>query len=139
MGHKESKFKKVFEDIDTSGDKKVSLQELVNYFDPNRNEIKGLFEGSTVEELAEFSQELMKKGKFLTDVYKKIETVVKQGTHNWGYNKKINIKLHVRLLMYSIYFFTIQQQVFGADKIEKFNMNDVINTAVDNFLHGIKT
>ena len=60
MGHKESKFKKVFEDIDTSGDKKVSLQELVNYFDPNRNEIKGLFEGSTVEELAEFSQELMK-------------------------------------------------------------------------------
>jgi len=76
---------------------------------------------------------------FNVNVYKKIETVVKQGTHNWGYNKKINIKLHVRLLMYSIYFFTIQQQVFGADKIEKFNMNDVINTAVDNFLHGIKT
>lgn len=75
---------------------------------------------------------------FNVNVYKKIETVVKQGTHNWGYNKKINIKLHVRLLMYSIYFFTIQQQVFGADKIEKFNMNAVINTAVDNFLYGIK-
>ena len=76
---------------------------------------------------------------FNVNVYKKIEAVVKQGTINWGYSKKINIKLHVRLLMYSIYFFTIQQQVFGADKIEKFNMNDVINTAVDNFLHGIKT
>ena len=76
---------------------------------------------------------------FNINVYKKIEAVVKQGTINWGYSKKINIKLHVRLLMYSIYFFTIQQQVFGADKIEKFNMNDVINTAVDNFLHGIKT
>jgi len=76
---------------------------------------------------------------FNINVYKKIESVVKQGTINWGYSKKINIKLHVRLLMYSIYFFTIQQQVFGADKIEKFNMNDVINTAVDNFLHGIKT
>ena len=75
---------------------------------------------------------------FNVNVYKKIEAVVKQGTKNWGYNKKINIKLHVRLLMYSIYFFTIQQQVFGADKIEKFNMNDVINTAVDNFLYGIK-
>ena len=76
---------------------------------------------------------------FNINVYKKIESVVNQGTINWGYSKKINIKLHVRLLMYSIYFFTIQQQVFGADKIEKFNMNDVINTAVDNFLHGIKT
>ena len=76
---------------------------------------------------------------FNVNVYKKIEVVVKQGTINWGYSKKINIKLHVRLLMYSIYFFTIQQQVFGADKIEKFDMNDVINTAVDNFLHGIKT
>ena len=75
---------------------------------------------------------------FNINVYNKIEAVVKQGTKNWGYNKKINIKLHVRLLMYSIYFFTIQQQVFGADKIEKFNMNDVINTAVDNFLYGIK-
>ena len=75
---------------------------------------------------------------FNVNVYKKIEAVVKQGTKNWGYNKKINIKLHVRLLMYSIYFFTIQQQVFGADKIEKFNMNSVINTAVDNFLYGIK-
>ena len=75
---------------------------------------------------------------FNVNVYKKIEAVVKQGTKNWGYNKKINIKLHVRLLMYSIYFFTIQQQVFGADKIEKFNMNDVIDTAVDNFLYGIK-
>ena len=75
---------------------------------------------------------------FNLNIYKQIETVVKQGTNNWGYNKKINIKLHVRLLMYSIYFFTIQQQVFGADKIEKFNMNDVINTAVDNFLYGIK-
>tara|TARA_Y100001958_G_C21133535_1_gene474207 strand:- start:457 stop:1035 length:579 start_codon:yes stop_codon:yes gene_type:complete len=75
---------------------------------------------------------------FNINVYNKIEAVVKQGTKNWGYSKKINIKLHVRLLMYSIYFFTIQQQVFGADKIEKFNMNDVINTAVDNFLYGIK-
>tara|TARA_Y100001970_G_scaffold291401_1_gene428422 strand:- start:951 stop:1529 length:579 start_codon:yes stop_codon:yes gene_type:complete len=75
---------------------------------------------------------------FNVNVYNKIEAVVKQGTKNWGYNKKINIKLHVRLLMYSIYFFTIQQQVFGADKIEKFNMNTVINTAVDNFLHGIR-
>ena len=63
MGHKNCKFKKAFEEIDTSGDGKVSLQELVNYFDPNREEMKVLFEESTVDELAEFSQELMKIGK----------------------------------------------------------------------------
>merc|ERR1712179_527457 len=62
MGNKEGKFKKAFEEIDTSGDKKVSIQELVNYFDPNKSNIKELFEESTEEELAQFSQELMKIG-----------------------------------------------------------------------------
>ena len=75
---------------------------------------------------------------FNVNVYEKIESVVQIGINDWGYKKNINIKLHVRLLMYSIYFFTIQQQVFGADKIENFNMEEVIRTAVDNFLYGVK-
>ena len=75
---------------------------------------------------------------FNVNVYEKIEAVVEIGINDWGYKKNINVKLHVRLLMYSIYFFTIQQQVFGADKIENFNMEEVIKTAVDNFLYGIK-
>ncbi len=75
---------------------------------------------------------------FNANVYEKIESVVQVGVNDWGYKKNINIKLHVRLLMYSIYFFTIQQQVFGADKIENFNMEEVIRTAVDNFLYGVK-
>ena len=72
------------------------------------------------------------------EVYKKIEEVVKNNIKNWNYNEKINIKIHVRLLMYSLYFFTIQQQVFGADKIENFDMKKVIETSVDNFLMGLK-
>ena len=35
------------------------------------------------------------------EVYKKIEEVVKNNIKNWNYNEKINIKIHVRLLMYS--------------------------------------
>ena len=31
MGNKEAKFKKIFEEIDTSGDCKVSLDELINF------------------------------------------------------------------------------------------------------------
>ena len=62
MGNKEGKFKKTFEEIDTSGDKKVTIQELVNYYNPSKDNIKALFEGSTTEELSEFSQELMKIG-----------------------------------------------------------------------------
>ena len=52
--------------------------------------------------------------------------------------KALNTKLHVRLLMYSIYFFTIQQEVFGADKIEKFDMKSVITVSVNNFINGLK-
>jgi Ca2+-binding EF-hand superfamily protein len=31
MGNKEGKFKKIFEEIDTSGDCKVSIDELINF------------------------------------------------------------------------------------------------------------
>ena len=72
------------------------------------------------------------------EVYEKIENVVKNNLKNWNYSEKINIKIHVRLLMYSLYFFTIQQRVFGADKIENFDMKNVIETSVDNFLMGLK-
>ena len=71
-------------------------------------------------------------------VYKQIEETIDINKDNWSYKKDLNTKLHVRLLMYSIYFFTIQQEVFGADKIEKFDMKSVITVSVDNFIHGLK-
>ena len=45
-------------------------------------------------------------------VYKQIETTVKLNQTNWSYKEDINIKVQVRLLMYSIYFFTIQISIF---------------------------
>ena len=71
-------------------------------------------------------------------VYNQIENTIKKNQIKWSYKKNINIKIHVRLLMYSIYFFTIQQDVFGADKIEKFDMKNVIETSVNNFIYGLK-
>ena len=41
MGHKAAKFKQTFEEIDTSGDKKVSFTELANYINPINNEKVG--------------------------------------------------------------------------------------------------
>ena len=64
MGSKESKLKKAFEEIDTSGDKKVSVQELADYIDPNENEKVGevLFKEFSREERKEFKRELMTLG-----------------------------------------------------------------------------
>ena len=64
MGKNESKFKKAFEEMDSSGDEHVTFEELSNYFNPKREEIKALFEELTKEELAELYQEMinMQKG-----------------------------------------------------------------------------
>ena len=71
-------------------------------------------------------------------VYKQIEDIIDSNKEKWALKTDLNTKLHVRLLMYSIYFFTIQQEVFGADKIEKFDMKSVITVSVNNFINGLK-
>ena len=40
----------------------MTIEELLNYSDPSKDNIKALFEGSTAKELSEFSQELMEIG-----------------------------------------------------------------------------
>ena len=64
MGSKESKLKKAFEEIDTSGDKKVSVQELADFIDTNKNEKAGeiLFKDFSKKEREEFKRELMSLG-----------------------------------------------------------------------------
>jgi len=64
MGNKEAKFKKAFEDIDTSGDKKISIKELADYIDMSKNEKVGevLFKHFSREERNEFKRELMTIG-----------------------------------------------------------------------------
>ena len=65
MGSKESKLKKAFEEIDTSGNGDgVSPQELADYIDPNKNDKVGevLFKEFSREERKEFKRELMTLG-----------------------------------------------------------------------------
>lgn len=67
-----------------------------------------------------------------------IEKIVEIGKNNWGYNKKFDTKINVRLLMHSLTFFTIHQGVFGAEKVDKYDMDKAIRIAVDNFLKSLK-
>ena len=70
--------------------------------------------------------------------FEPIENVVEMGKVNWGYKKNNNTKVHVRLFINSISLFSIQQDVFGAKKIEKYDMDEIIVTAVDNFLKSLR-
>ena len=73
-----------------------------------------------------------------TKLFEPVEKIIEKGKNNWGYNKKVDTKITVRLLMYSLTFFTIQQSVFRAEKLDKFDMEKVIRIAVDNFLKSLK-
>ena len=71
-------------------------------------------------------------------LFEPIEKIVERGKNDWGYNKKSNTKINVRLLMYGIAFFTIQKSVFRAEKVENYDMDKVIRIAVDNFLKSLR-
>ena len=59
MGNNKAKFKKLCEEIDTSGDKKVSGQELLNFFDSDHNNKAGeVFEEFSKDELMLVLEEL---------------------------------------------------------------------------------
>ena len=70
--------------------------------------------------------------------FEPIEKVVEVGKSNWGYDKNLNTKVHVRLFVNSISLFLIQQKVFRAEKIEKYDFDEIITTAVNNFLKSLK-
>ena len=70
--------------------------------------------------------------------FEPIEKVVEVGKSNWGYDKNLNTKVHVRLFVNSISLFLIQQKVFRAEKIEKYDLDEIITTAVNNFLKSLK-
>ena len=57
MGSTESKLKKVFEDIDKSGDKKVSTQELSDFLN-SKKATEILFNNFSCDELEELAQEV---------------------------------------------------------------------------------
>ena len=55
MGSKESKLKEAFEEIDTSGDKKVSVQELMDFTKRNDEKAIEIFKDFSKKEQDEFS------------------------------------------------------------------------------------
>ena len=71
-------------------------------------------------------------------IFGPLEQCIEFGKNEWGYDKKINSKVQVRLFINSIGLFIIQQKVFMAEKIEKYDFDEIITTAVDNFLKSLK-
>ena len=71
-------------------------------------------------------------------LFEPIENIVEKGKINWGYDKKVDTVIHVRLFRYGIAFFTIHQNVFRADKIDNLEMDQVFRISVDNFLKSLK-
>ena len=62
MGSKESKLKEAFEEIDTSGDKKVSVQELMDFIKRNDEKAIEIFKDFSKKEQDEFIKELESLG-----------------------------------------------------------------------------
>jgi hypothetical protein len=70
--------------------------------------------------------------------FEPLERIVEFGKSEWGYDKNLNTQIHTRLFFNSVSLFLIQQNVFMAKKIEKFDFDEIITTAVDNFLKSLK-
>ena len=88
---------------------------------------------------------MYKKEMFLkyADIYEyqiagPIEQVVEYGIKNWGYNKNLDVEISVKLLINSIGFFNIVQNVFLLRKKKPYDLNKVIEISVDNFIKTLK-
>ena len=88
---------------------------------------------------------MYKKEMFLkySDIYEDqiagpIEQVVEYGIKNWGYNKNLDVEISVRLLINSIGFFNIVQNVFLLREKKPYDLNKVIEISVDNFIKTLK-
>ena len=67
-----------------------------------------------------------------------IEQIVEYGKEHWGYRKRIDTEITVRLLINSIGFFNIIQNVFLLREVKSYDFDQVIESGVDNFLRSLK-
>jgi AcrR family transcriptional regulator len=67
-----------------------------------------------------------------------IEKTVEYGKKHWGYRKDIDSDIAVKLLINSLGFFNIVQNVFLMREIKKYNFDQIIEIGVDNFLRSLK-
>ena len=67
-----------------------------------------------------------------------IEKVVEYGKKNWGYKQDIDTEIAVKLLINSIGFFHIIQNVFLLREQKPYNFDKVVEIAVNNFIKNLK-
>ena len=67
-----------------------------------------------------------------------IEQIVDYGKKHWGYRKKIDTDIAVKLLLNSIGFFNIVQNVFLLREVKSYDFDQIIDISVDNFLRSLK-
>ena len=67
-----------------------------------------------------------------------IEKIVDYGKEHWGYRKEIDTDIAVKLLINSIGFFNMVQNVFLLREIQPYDFDKIIEIGVDNFLRSLK-
>ena len=67
-----------------------------------------------------------------------IEQIVDYGKKHWGYRKEIDTDIAVKLLLNSIGFFNIVQNVFLLREVEPYDFEKIIEIGVDSFLRSLK-
>lgn len=67
-----------------------------------------------------------------TGLWAVMENRIEYGKKHWGFRPDFNTPVQVRLFHLSVLMFFIEQEVFGAKSIEKFDLNAVKKVAIDN-------
>ena len=67
-----------------------------------------------------------------------IEQIVDYGKKHWGYREEIDTDIAVKLLLNSIGFFSIVQNVFLLREVKSYDFDQIIKIGVDNFLRSLK-
>ena len=67
-----------------------------------------------------------------------IEQIVDYGKKHWGYREEIDTDIVVKLLLNSIGFFSIVQNVFLLREVKSYDFDQIIEISVDNFLRSLK-
>ena len=67
-----------------------------------------------------------------------IEQIVDYGKKHWGYREEIDTAISVALLLNSIGFFSILQNVFLLREVNAYDFDQIIEIGVNNFLRSLK-
>ena len=67
-----------------------------------------------------------------------IEQIVDYGKKHWGYREEIDTDIAVKLLINSIGFFNMVQNVFLLREVQPYDFDKIIEIGVDNFLRSLK-